>query len=307
MKRLVLGGEWGSKRLKAVRKLRPDLSRRLPHPGGAACGSGGSSSRLARGHPSYELLLRARQRILALIADPFPQHRRPLPRPIVMEATQPSQRQGHDHGLRACQQPTTALCSPGIRTHGGNILPDTTAPAPQTGPTSVGIITFTVYALAVPGLNACPTNFGDPEAGNTRARAGPGDLVRDLYSEPIRARAVAGVHLPRDLSRLPRTGSAGFALSISHKSVGRRIAKVPISLIPQRDTVSAFLPITSFRKLWCSRACPNPRATAFLGPIPCAAGLSGRIKHQRVFADGLRDAGDRYFPKALSASQNNSG
>ena len=66
MKRLVLGGEWGSKRLKAVRFALISL------PGRVVRRARRLIIRLARGHPSYELLLRARQRILALIADPSP-------------------------------------------------------------------------------------------------------------------------------------------------------------------------------------------------------------------------------------------
>ena len=66
MKRPVLGGEWGSKRLKAVRFALIAL------PGRVVRRARRLIIRLARGHPSYELLLRARQRILALIADPSP-------------------------------------------------------------------------------------------------------------------------------------------------------------------------------------------------------------------------------------------
>ena len=65
MKRLVLGGEWASKRLKGVRftliALRGRVVRRARR----------VIIRLARGHPSYELLLRARQRILALATEPY--------------------------------------------------------------------------------------------------------------------------------------------------------------------------------------------------------------------------------------------
>ena len=64
MKRLVLGGEWVSRRLKAVRF-------------GVICIAGRVVRharrliiRLARGHPAYELLLRARRAIAALAAAP---------------------------------------------------------------------------------------------------------------------------------------------------------------------------------------------------------------------------------------------
>ncbi len=64
MKRLVLGREWVSRRLKAVRFTLIAL------PGRVMCHARRLIIRLARGHPSYELLLRARQRILALAAEP---------------------------------------------------------------------------------------------------------------------------------------------------------------------------------------------------------------------------------------------
>ena len=64
MKRLVLGGEWVSRRLKAVRF-------------GVICIAGRVVRharrliiRLTKGHPSYELLLRARGTIAALAAAP---------------------------------------------------------------------------------------------------------------------------------------------------------------------------------------------------------------------------------------------
>ena len=64
MKQLVLGQEWVSRRLKAVRFVLIAL------PGRVVRHARRLIIRLARGHPSYELLLRARQRILALAAEP---------------------------------------------------------------------------------------------------------------------------------------------------------------------------------------------------------------------------------------------
>ena len=64
MKRLVLGGQWVGKRLKAVRFALIAL------PGRVVRHARRLIIRLARGHPSYELLLRARRRILALAAEP---------------------------------------------------------------------------------------------------------------------------------------------------------------------------------------------------------------------------------------------
>ena len=64
MKRLVLGGQWVGRRLKAVRFALIAL------PGRVMRHARRLIIRLARGHPSYELLLRARQRILALAAEP---------------------------------------------------------------------------------------------------------------------------------------------------------------------------------------------------------------------------------------------
>ncbi len=61
MKRLVLGEQWVGKRLKAVRFALIAL------PGRVMRHARRLIIRLARGHP-YELLLRARQRILALAA-----------------------------------------------------------------------------------------------------------------------------------------------------------------------------------------------------------------------------------------------
>ncbi len=58
MKRLVLGGQWVSKRLKAVRFALIAL------PGRVMRRARKLIIRLARDHPSYELLLRARQRII---------------------------------------------------------------------------------------------------------------------------------------------------------------------------------------------------------------------------------------------------
>ena len=65
MKRLVLGGQWKSKRPKAVRFALIAL------PGRVVRHARRLIIRLARGHPSYGLLLRARQRILALAAEPY--------------------------------------------------------------------------------------------------------------------------------------------------------------------------------------------------------------------------------------------
>ena len=65
MKRLVLGGQWVSKRLKAVRFALIAL------PGRVMRHARKLIIRLARGHPSYELLLMARQSILALAAEPY--------------------------------------------------------------------------------------------------------------------------------------------------------------------------------------------------------------------------------------------
>ena len=62
MRWLVLGGQWVSKRLKAVRLALIAL------PGKLVWHARKLIIRLARGHPSYEVLLRARQRILALSA-----------------------------------------------------------------------------------------------------------------------------------------------------------------------------------------------------------------------------------------------
>jgi hypothetical protein len=64
MKRLVLGKEWVNKRLKAVRFAFISL------PGRVVRRSRTLIIRLTRGHPSYELLLRARQRILAMANGP---------------------------------------------------------------------------------------------------------------------------------------------------------------------------------------------------------------------------------------------
>ena len=65
MKRLVLGGQWVGRRLKAVRFALIAL------PGRVMRHARRLIIRLARGHPPYELLLRARQRILALAAEPY--------------------------------------------------------------------------------------------------------------------------------------------------------------------------------------------------------------------------------------------
>lgn len=64
MKRLVLGKEWGSKRLKAIRFAFIAL------PGRVVRRARTLIIRLAGEHPAYHLLLRARQRILALAQGP---------------------------------------------------------------------------------------------------------------------------------------------------------------------------------------------------------------------------------------------
>ena len=64
MKRLALGMEWVSKRLKAVRFAFISL------PGRVVRRARTLVTRLTRGHPSYSLLLAARQRILALAHGP---------------------------------------------------------------------------------------------------------------------------------------------------------------------------------------------------------------------------------------------
>ena len=64
MKRLVLGGQWVSRRLKAVRFALIAL------PGRVMRHARRLIIRLSD-HPSYELLLRARQNILALAAEPY--------------------------------------------------------------------------------------------------------------------------------------------------------------------------------------------------------------------------------------------
>ena len=64
MKRLVLGREWVSRRLKAVRFTLIAL------PGRVVRHARRLILRLARGHPSFELLLRAREKILVLAAEP---------------------------------------------------------------------------------------------------------------------------------------------------------------------------------------------------------------------------------------------
>ena len=66
MKRLVLGEQWVSRRLKAVHFALIAL------PGRVVSHARRLIIRLARGHPSYELLLRARQRIFAIAAEPYP-------------------------------------------------------------------------------------------------------------------------------------------------------------------------------------------------------------------------------------------
>ena len=64
MKRLVLGGEWVSRRLKAVRFGIINLAGRVVRHARRLI------IRLARGHPSYDLLVGARQRIDALANAP---------------------------------------------------------------------------------------------------------------------------------------------------------------------------------------------------------------------------------------------
>ena len=65
MKRLVLGGQWVSRRLKGVRFALIAL------PGRVVRHARRLIIRLARGHPSCDLMLRARQRILMLAAEPY--------------------------------------------------------------------------------------------------------------------------------------------------------------------------------------------------------------------------------------------
>jgi hypothetical protein len=64
MKRLVLGKQWVGKRLKAVRFAIISLLGRVVRRARTLI------IRLTRGHPSYGVLLRARQRILALPHSP---------------------------------------------------------------------------------------------------------------------------------------------------------------------------------------------------------------------------------------------
>lgn len=64
MKRLVLGGSWVSKRLKAVRFALINLAGRVLERSRTLI------IRLSGGHPSFEILLEARRRIAALAAEP---------------------------------------------------------------------------------------------------------------------------------------------------------------------------------------------------------------------------------------------
>ena len=64
MKWLVLGGQWVTKRLKAVRFALICLAGRVVRHARRLI------IRLARGHPSYDLLVSARQRIAALANAP---------------------------------------------------------------------------------------------------------------------------------------------------------------------------------------------------------------------------------------------
>ena len=64
IKRLGLGGQWLSKRLKAVRFGLVNLPGRVVRHGRRMI------IRLAGDHPSYDLLIRTRRRLLALTADP---------------------------------------------------------------------------------------------------------------------------------------------------------------------------------------------------------------------------------------------
>jgi len=60
MKHVVLGGNWVSKRLKAIRYWLINL------PGRVAKGSRGLIIRLTGGHPSYETLIAAREKMESL-------------------------------------------------------------------------------------------------------------------------------------------------------------------------------------------------------------------------------------------------
>ena len=64
LKQLALGGEWVSKRLKAVRFAIITLAGRVVRHARTLI------IRLGRGHPSYALLVRARRRIMALAHGP---------------------------------------------------------------------------------------------------------------------------------------------------------------------------------------------------------------------------------------------
>ena len=64
LKRLVLGGAWATKRLKAVRFALINLAGRVLER------SRSLIIRLSGGHPSFEILLEARRRIAELAAGP---------------------------------------------------------------------------------------------------------------------------------------------------------------------------------------------------------------------------------------------
>ncbi len=65
MKRLVLGKGWGSKRMKAIRFSLIGL------PGRVVEHARGLIIRLVKSHPSLEVLVKARQRILGLASAPY--------------------------------------------------------------------------------------------------------------------------------------------------------------------------------------------------------------------------------------------
>ncbi len=64
MKQLALGGKWVSKRLKAIRFAVIGLAGRVMNRTRTLI------VRLTNGHPSYELLVAAHRRIIALAHDP---------------------------------------------------------------------------------------------------------------------------------------------------------------------------------------------------------------------------------------------
>lgn len=64
MKQLVLGGSWISRRMKAIRFALINL------PGQVIEQSRRLIVRLGKGHPSFETLITARQRIVMLVVEP---------------------------------------------------------------------------------------------------------------------------------------------------------------------------------------------------------------------------------------------